>query len=253
MSSTPAEEPVESAAKKRQCYRRHRSKEGASRESRLPGNLREPGPREVAVNATQTPDQVNARYTAFFLLFKKMPVDERDITNMIAEDVEATCWRLHETIRVRELAATHRLGQMRRLLMLEEYKAWKQDANFDYIETAAETDARRSRSNIVSESFFYKNMFNPRRPHTPDEFTLEVRVDVEQLMMELALSQPVTSQCDSSPRRLPAVYRVGGTQNAATFARDRYGVGRTRSIASSNNGQEMNFPSRNQCGRYFAV
>ena len=50
-------------------------------------------------------------------------VDERDITKMFAEEVEATSWRLRETIRVRELAATHRLGRMRRLLMLEEQKA----------------------------------------------------------------------------------------------------------------------------------
>ena len=54
--------------------------------------------------------------------FEKMTVDERDITNMIAEEVEATSWRLRETIRVRELAATHRLGQMRCLLMIEEQK-----------------------------------------------------------------------------------------------------------------------------------
>ena len=54
-----------------------------------------------------------------------MTFDGRDITKMIAEEVEATSWRIRETIRVRELAATHRLGQMRRLLMLEEHKAWK--------------------------------------------------------------------------------------------------------------------------------
>ena len=41
--------------------------------------------------------------------FEKMSVDEYDIRNIIAE-VEATSWRLRETIRVRELAATHRLG-----------------------------------------------------------------------------------------------------------------------------------------------
>ena len=53
-----------------------------------------------------------------------MTVDERDITKMIAV-VEVTSWRLHETIRVRELAVAHRLGQMHRLLMLEEQKAGK--------------------------------------------------------------------------------------------------------------------------------
>ena len=59
-----------------------------------------------------------------------MSVDERDIRNIIA-DIEVTSWRLRETIRVRELAATHRLGQMRRLRILEEQKAWKQEASFD--------------------------------------------------------------------------------------------------------------------------
>ena len=95
---------------------------------------------------------------------------------------------------------------MRRLLMLEEQKAWKREAGFDYIETAAEMDARRSRSNVVPETFFYRNIFNPRRPHTPDKLTLEMKVDVERLRTEITLSQrALRSQCDPSPRRLPAV------------------------------------------------
>ena len=89
--------------------------------------------------------------------------------------------------------------------MLEEQKAWKRGAGFDYIETTAGMDARRSRSNIVSKTFFYRNMFNPRRPHNPDEFTLEMRVDVERLRMKITLSQPALQpQCDPSSRRLPA-------------------------------------------------
>ena len=98
---------------------------------------------------------------------------------MIAE-VEATSWPLRETIRVRELAATHRLGKMRRLRMLEEQKAWKREVDFDRIETAAEMDAQRFRTNLVSEPF-YSKMCNPRWPHAhnPDEFTLEMRVEVE--------------------------------------------------------------------------
>lgn len=51
-----------------------------------------------------------------------MTIDEREIAKMIAE-VEAMSWRLRDTIRVRELAATHRLGKMRRLPMLKEQKA----------------------------------------------------------------------------------------------------------------------------------
>ena len=78
-----------------------------------------------------------------------MTVGESDIIKIVAE-VEATSWHLRETIRVRELVATHRLGQMRHLRMLEEQKAWKRKAGFDYIKTAAEMDARRSRTNLVS-------------------------------------------------------------------------------------------------------
>ena len=67
-------------------------------------------------------------------------------------------------------------------------------------------DARRSRTNLVSERFFYKNMFNSRRPHTSDEFTLEMRVDVDILRKGIFLSLPKSPlQCDASPRLLPAI------------------------------------------------
>ena len=59
--------------------------------------------------------------------------------------------------------------------------------------------------NLVSEPF-YSKLSNPRCPHTPNEYTLEMRVDVERLRMEIVLSQPAPpTQCDPSPRRLPAV------------------------------------------------
>ena len=77
-----------------------------------------------------------------------MTVDQSDDRIIIAE-VAATSWRLRETIRVGELAATHRQRQMCRLGMLEEQKAWKREAGFDYIYTAAEMDARRSLTNLV--------------------------------------------------------------------------------------------------------
>ena len=134
-------------------------------------------------------------------------VDERDIIKTIAE-VEATCWHLRETIRVSELAATHRLGQMRRLLLLEEQQAWKREFSFERIETAVEMDEKRFRTNLVSDPFFYRNMFKPRRPHTPDEFTLKMKVDVERLRMEIILSQPAVDTGSEEPgtlRRSPAV------------------------------------------------
>ena len=131
-----------------------------------------------------------------------MTVKERSFARM-SEDVEATIWRLRETVRVAELAATHRLGQMRRLLMHEKHKTWKREFDFDRIETAAEMDEKRSRTSPspVPNPFFYQNMVIPRHPHTPGEFSLEMKVDVEGLRMEIILPQLASSQCDPSPRR----------------------------------------------------
>ena len=136
------------------------------------------------MEVTRTRGQVNVKKLHFvFPVFKKMTTDEHVISKMITEEVEATSWRFRETIRVRELAATHRLEQMRRLLMLKEHKTWKREFGFDYIEIEAEMDARCSNS----RTFFYRNMINSKRPHTPDEFTLEIKVDVELLRMEVIL------------------------------------------------------------------
>ena len=79
------------------------------------------------MKATRTTGQINRElHSIFYLILRKaMTVDEHDIANMVAE-VKATSWRLRETIRVRELAASHRLGQMRRLMMLEEQKAYSE-------------------------------------------------------------------------------------------------------------------------------
>ena len=99
----------------------------------------------------------------------------------MSEDVKATIW-----------VATHRLGQMRCLLMHEKHKAWKREFGFDRIETAAEMDEKRSRTSTspVPNPFFYRNMVIPRHPHTPDEFTLEMKVDVEGLRMEIIPCNP---------------------------------------------------------------
>ena len=131
-----------------------------------------------------------------------MTVKERDFARM-SKYVEATIWRLRETIRVAELAATHLLRQMRRLLMHEKHKTWKREFGFDRIETAAEMDKKRSRTSTspAPDPFFYRNMVIPRRPHSSDEFTLEMKVDVEGLRMETILLQPASSLCDPSPRR----------------------------------------------------
>ena len=74
-----------------------------------------------------------------------MAIKKRGFARM-SEDVETTIWRLRETIRAAELTATHRLGQMHRLLMHEKHKAWKREFGFDRIETAVEMDGKHSRT-----------------------------------------------------------------------------------------------------------
>ena len=140
-----------------------------------------------------------------------MTVKEHDFAKMIAEK-EATSWRFRETIRVRELTATHRLRQMRRLLMHEKHKTWKREFGFDRIELDAEMDKQRSRTSFspVPDPFFYRNMVIPRHPHTSAEFTLEMKVDVEGLRMKIIPSQPAPPHCD--PLRRRAVVDTGSEE-----------------------------------------
>ena len=64
-------------------------------------------------------------------------------------------------------------------------------------------DEKRCRTSInsVPDLFFYSNTLNPRRPHTPDEFTLELKADVEGLRLEIIPLQHAPPQCDPLPRR----------------------------------------------------
>ena len=131
-----------------------------------------------------------------------MTIEERDFARM-SEDLGTKIWRLRESVRVAKLAATHRLGQMRSLLIHERHKVWKREFSYDRIQTAAEMNEKRSRTctSPVSNPFFYRNMVIPEHPHTPEEFNLQMKVDVEGLRVEIILSQPPSSECDPSPRR----------------------------------------------------
>ena len=94
---------------------------------------------------------------------------------------------------------------MRRLRMLEEQKACKREAGFDRIEITAETDAQCFRTGFDMDPFYTK-LYNPRWYHFPEEHKLDMDVEIERLRLEILLSQPAPPpQCDSSPRRLPAV------------------------------------------------
>ena len=83
-------------------------------------------------------------------------VEERDFARM-SEDLGTTIWRLRETVRVAKLAATHRLGHMRSLLLHERHKVWKREFGYDRLETAAEMDEKRSRisTSPVTNPFFF--------------------------------------------------------------------------------------------------
>ena len=94
---------------------------------------------------------------------------------------------------------------MRRLQILEEQKAWKREAGYDRIMIIAEICEQHSFGGFCSEPF-YSKLYNPRWPHTPEEHSLEMRVNIERLRMGVVLSQPAPPpQFDSSPRRWPAV------------------------------------------------
>ena len=168
-----------------------------SETSAQPGSPREPGVREV-VGDYRSGKREHLRFLPGFL---KTTVKEHDFAKMIAE-IEATSWRLRETIRVRELAATNRLGKNASFADAREDKTWKREFGFDRVETAAEMDEQRSRTRTspVPDPFYYRNMVIPRHPHTPD-FTHEMKGDAEVLRMEIILSQPASPQCDPLSRR----------------------------------------------------
>ena len=167
----------------RQC-RRHRSNEREECAARKPERAR------IFLEIVGGSRSGEREHSVFYLIFE-MTVEERDFSR-ISKNVTATIW-----------AATHRLGQMHLLLMHEKHKVWKRESGYDRIETAAEMDEKRSRPSTspVPNPFFYRNVVIPSHPHTPDEFTLEMKVDVEGLRMEIILSQPASSQCVPSPRR----------------------------------------------------
>ena len=73
-----------------------------------------------------------------------MAFPERDVRLMIAK-LAATIWRIHELIRHRELALSHKLKQMRRVRMLEMQAAWKRDGGFDRIDILAGIDEQTLR------------------------------------------------------------------------------------------------------------
>ena len=88
--------------------------------------------------------------------------------------------------------------------MLEEQEARKREAGFDRIEIIAKMHAQRLHTGFGSKLLF-KRLYNLRWSHSPEECKLEMDVKVERLRLEF-FSQPAPApQCNSSPRRSPAV------------------------------------------------
>ena len=78
-----------------------------------------------------------------------------DVGLMLA-DLAITRGRLHKLIRFRELAASHKLEQVRRVEMLGKQAAWKKEGGCVRIEAVAEMHAetlRRMHAGFDSEPF----------------------------------------------------------------------------------------------------
>ena len=73
-------------------------------------------------------------------------------------------------------------------------------------------------------------MVIPTRPHTPEEFTLEMKGDAKGLRMEIILSQPASSQCDPSPRR--AAVDTGSEEPGTPPRSPAIGTGSKKPVAS---------------------
>ena len=89
--------------------------------------------------------------------------------------------------------------------MLEKQKAWKRETGFDRLEIIVEIHAQRLHAGFDSEPL-YTGLYNPKRPHSPEKYKLQMDVELERLRFEIFFLQPAPPpQYSSSPRRSPAV------------------------------------------------
>ena len=99
--------------------------------------------------------------------------------------------RVRKLIRARELATSYELDQMQSVGMLEQRATKMRENGFDRIEVVAEMleeTLRRLDAGFDPEPFNTR-LYNPRRPPTPEQFTLNMTVEVESLTLERLLSQ----------------------------------------------------------------
>ena len=86
--------------------------------------------------------------------------------------------RVFKLIRVRELATTHRLEQVRSVRILEQRAIWMRKICFDGIEVIAEIHEETLRPLLggFDSEPLYTGLYNPRGAPTPDDFTLDMKV-----------------------------------------------------------------------------
>ena len=135
-----------------------------------------------------------------------MTLPEYDVRLMLA-DFSITGRRVRKLIRITKLAAIHTQEKVRRVRMLEKQAAWKREGDFDRIKTVSEMyeeTLRHLHAGFDPEPF-YTGIYDPRRSPAPEEFTLDVRVEMECLRTELLQSKPPPLQYDLPPqaRRSP--------------------------------------------------
>ena len=114
------------------------------------------------------------------------------------------CGRGRELIWIREIAALHRIEQIRCTRILEERATWMRENGFDRIEVKAEMHEETLRRLLAGfdPKPCYSGLHNPRRPSTHEEFTLDMKIEEVSSRLEVPLLQPLPlPQYDLSPRR----------------------------------------------------
>ena len=107
---------------------------------------------------------------------------------------------MYKFIRVKELAALHKLEQMLRVRILERQSTWKRENDVDRIASIAERHEETLRplhTGYDPEHFCTRIRYNARRPPISEEFSVGLKVEAERLRLERLLSQP------PSPKLLP--------------------------------------------------
>ena len=124
-----------------------------------------------------------------------MTLPERD-AHLMPEELAAIRGRVHKLIKVRELAALHKLEQMLRVRMPEQQATWKIENVFDRTEIRVERHGetlRRLYAGFDPEPFC-TGLYNARQPPTPEEFTLGLKAEVKRLRLNIFLLQPLPRQ-----------------------------------------------------------